>query len=81
MSAIKVSVKGWQMKDLRAFQRAAGSGDYDQIFEQLARCVVAWGFEGDPSNPASYDNLLIEEFQQVTAAVAEEIKAAFSTTG
>ena len=51
---------------------SGGSVDYEPTVAVLSRIVASWEFEGDPADPASFDDLdLIREFMPLMNAAGE----------
>lgn len=59
-----------RMKDFRAWTAAEQANDYDACYGYLAQLIEAWEFDGDPSDPAAYDELDLSEYQQLNKAAA-----------
>lgn len=59
------------MKEYRRFVDADSRGDYEAVYAFLAQVVKAWDLELDPTDPASYDELDVEEYLGVVRAVGE----------
>jgi len=47
----------------------------------LTKVVTAWGYPGDPQDPASYENLGLLDLLRVQAALREAIQNALGTAG
>lgn len=75
--AIRVDLSRWRMKDYRTWENTSRSGDQDSINVIMATIIKAWPFEGDPSDPASYENLFPAEWTEALGAVATEAERIF----
>lgn len=67
---------GWRVIEL--FQEAQAKEEiretYDANRELVSLVVESWEFDGEPSDPASYDALdTFREFQPLNRAVAEHV--------
>ncbi len=80
---VRTSFRGkewWSLPaDYRAAGRAIQSGDYSGVVPFLARVIESWEFEGEPSDPASYEKLdvLTELMPLAGEAVRVVFEAAF----
>lgn len=75
---IVVDMRGWRMKDYRHFMKATQESDFGSMFDILAKVVKSWPFDGDPTDPASYDELGMEDWLAVTKAVGGAMSNQFS---
>jgi hypothetical protein len=64
-----------KMKGFRAWVKAEADGDFDAVYSYLADIIKAWDFDGDPKDPAAYDELDLREYQEINLAVAEWLQA------
>ena|SRR3990172_7464865 len=66
---IVVSFDGVKMKDFRAYWQAVARGDWagqDKFFSLVVR---SWPFELDPVDPNSFQELELDEYVSVQAAI------------
>lgn len=75
---IVVNMKNWKMKDYRSFMKATETNSFEGMFELLSKVVLSWPYAGDPTDPASYDELAMEEWLEVTKAVGASLSNQFS---
>lgn len=75
---IVVSFDGWRMRDMREFTKASQEGDLLKTFGMLAKVIKEWEFAGDPSDPASYDELSLDDWVKLTGQVREAISDKFN---
>ena len=73
-----ISLAGWKRKDQKGFVDAAAktdSGeDHDAVIPFFVRAINKWPFPGlDPKKPSDYDELEIEQWDEVV----QQISAAF----
>jgi hypothetical protein len=61
------------MGALEALTGAAKEGELGAIMGALSEFVVAWPFDGDPSDPASWRGLRRTQFNAVVQAVMEDL--------
>jgi len=74
---IITTIKQWKMKEKREFMRLMNSAtageDEAASYPFLAKIVTRWPYKLNPADPASYDELTVEQFDEVLS----QIKAAF----
>lgn len=75
---IVVDMKAWRMKDYRRFMKATQDTEFDGMFEALSKVIRSWPYEGDPADPASFDDLTMDEWLVVTKAVSSAMSSQFS---
>lgn len=75
---ISVDMKAWRLKDYRRFMKATEDNDFEGMFTCLAVVVKAWPYEGNPSDPAAFDELTLEQWRAVTEAVGAAMSNQFS---
>lgn len=75
---IVVDMKAWRMKDYRHFMRATQESEFDGMFDTLSKVIISWPYAGDPSDPASFDELTMDEWLEVTKAVGSAMSNQFS---
>ena len=69
---ISLEFKQWKMKDKRAFDNLLVRADTDEnayideaeSYPHLMRLIEKWPYPLDPKDPASYDELTVEQFQE-----------------
>jgi len=67
-----------RMGEMRLWSEAERQGNLMTCYEYLAKIIVAWDFEGDPTDPTDpkgYDNLWANEYQQVNKAAGDYMTA------
>ena len=71
----KITLDGaLKMREIREWGEAERRGAFQTCYGYLARLVKSWDWEDlDPSDPASYDELLSHEYQQVYLAVTKYV--------
>lgn len=65
-----------KMKEFRVWAKAEQEGDFEAAYRYLTRVVEAWDWDGlDPHDPASYDELEMNEYRQLNQAVSDWLRA------
>lgn len=59
---------------LKSVLGAANTGDLGSIIEGLARFIIEWPFEGEPTDPAAWENLRRSQFTSVITSVMEDLQ-------
>ena len=72
---IIVSFDDVKMKDFRAYWTAVAKGDWKGQDEFFAKVVKSWDYEYDSSDPASYENLAVEEYNAVQVSIRQASKS------
>ena len=60
----------------REYREFLDAGDSADEIDLLAKVVTAWDFDGDPTDPASYDALGMLDLLAVQAALRQAIAGA-----
>ncbi len=63
------------MGDFRRWAKAERAGEFEAVYKHLAQVVQAWDYEGDPSQPESYDDLTFQEYRRVNEAAGEWLRS------
>lgn len=74
-----VDISGWKMKQIKAWQKAALTADFDGMIAILVTVVRSWPYEGQPNDPAAYDDLDVNEFATVSKKVGDQMSDLFRT--
>jgi len=66
---------GWKQKDkLALFATPGGVQDDPLIYPYIARAIVRWPYPLDPKNLASYDELEMDQFMEVSKRFGAALK-------
>lgn len=63
------------MEDFAKWIESEKSGDVRASWPFLARMVVVWPFDGDPTDPQSYGKLSLRQYRLVNQAVSARVQA------
>jgi len=73
----KVDLSGWKTKQLRAWQRFALTGDYDQQIVMAQAVMTVWPYPGDPQRDEDWDELPPRDMGKALLAVTLEANLFF----
>ena len=78
VSEFNIDLNGWRVREFRDYLSAVNENDFDRMSELIGKVVLAWPYEGDPSNPEDVLNLSITELLGIARAVGDAMRRSFS---
>lgn len=77
-SDLSIDLNKWTMKDFTSFTKSVSESDFETVAPLAAKAITSWPYEGEPSEPATWDVLSMVQVAHILNVVRKAVELVFS---